>query len=474
MWRVPLRESARVRSMRIRVPLSLLWRRETLRTNLWLVPAIEVLVAVLLFGITHELDNAAYDHRIGLPSWVIGGSADAARQVLAALAGAEITVVGVVFSITIVALTLASTQFGPRMLRNFIRDRGTQVTLGTFVATMVYTVLVLASIGAGPHGDFVPHLSITICMGFVLLDLAVLIYFISHTAIAIQLPHVIANIADDLSGAIDADARDALRLSGGSEPDREGDQTMAAFPDEPGGVVLAPAAGYLQLVRYDTLVRIAAQEDALIELRYRPGHFLVKGQPMATVWPAAARARVTRQLERAHVTGAMRTLTQDVTFAVDQLVEIALRALSPAVNDTFTAVTCIDWLGDGLCQAATRWQPARVHCDQSGRVRLISAPVSYDRLIERAFEKIRQAGRGMPAIMIRQLDALAAILEQTRTEQQRRVLVIQARMILQSSIESVPEPSDRDDVRRRYDRVLAAYHRSGDAPGPEAGGDGWS
>jgi uncharacterized membrane protein len=282
---------------------------------------------------------------------------------------------------------------------------------------------------------------------------------------------VIANIAGDLSRAIDADARDARRLSGGSEPAGEGDPATAVRPDEAGGVVLAPAAGYLQLVRYDTLVLIAEQEDALIELRYRPGHFLVTGQPMATVWPAEAQARVTRQLERAHVTGAMRTLTQDFTFAIDQLVEIAIRALSPAVNDTFTAVTCIDWLGDGLCQAATRWQPTRVHRDQAGRARLITAPVSYDRLIERAFEKIRQAGRGMPAIMIRQLDALAVILEQTRTEQQRRVLVTQARMILQSSVESVPEPSDRDDVRRRYDRVVAAYHRAGDAPRPQAAGD---
>jgi uncharacterized membrane protein len=447
--------------MRIRIPLGLLWRREALRTNLWLVPTIEVLVAIVAFGITHEVDRAAYDHRIGLPSWVIGGSADAARQVLAALAGAEITVVGVVFSITIVALTLASTQFGPRMLRNFIRDRGTQLTLGTFVATLVYTILVLVSIGAGPHGDFVPHLSITICLGLVLLDLAVLIYFINHTAISIQLPQVIANIAGDLSRAIDADARDAQRLSRASDPAGATDPATAVLPDERGGDVLARVAGYLQLVRYDTLVRIAEQEDALIELRYRPGHFLVTGQPMATVWPAAAQDRVTRQLERAHVTGAMRTLTQDITFAIDQLVEIALRALSPAVNDTFTAVTCIDWLGDGLCRVATRWQPAQVHYDQTGTVRLITAPVSYDRLIERAFEKIRQAGRGMPAIMIRQLDALAVIMEQTRTEQQRRVLVTQARMIQQSGVESVPEPSDRDDVNRRYERVLAAYHRMG-------------
>jgi uncharacterized membrane protein len=148
-----------------RITLASEWRREALRTNLWFVPAVEVAVAVALFAATYTVDRAAYEGDFALPSWVISGTADAARQVLTALAAAVITVVGIVFSIMIVTLTLASTQFGPRMLRNFIRDRGTQLTLGTFVATFVYAVLTLVSIGPGPHGDFVPHSSITVTLG---------------------------------------------------------------------------------------------------------------------------------------------------------------------------------------------------------------------------------------------------------------------------------------------------------------------
>ena len=137
------------------------WRREALRTNLWLVPMIEVIVAIGLYFATHAIDRAAFDHTLRLPAWVIFGSADAARQILTTLAAAVITVVGVVFSITIVTLTLASTQFGPRMLRNFIRDRGTQFTLGTFVATFVYATLVLISIGpGGGTNTFVPSRAI--------------------------------------------------------------------------------------------------------------------------------------------------------------------------------------------------------------------------------------------------------------------------------------------------------------------------
>jgi uncharacterized membrane protein len=182
------------------------WRREALRTNLWLVPTLEVLAAVALYFGTHALDRAAYGGGLTLPTWMVFGTADAARQILTTLAAAVITVVGIVFSITIVTLTLASTQFGPRMLRNFIRDRGTQFTLGTFVATFVYATLVLISIGpAAPGRDFVPHLSITIAVGLVTVSMAVLIYFIHHTAMSIQLPQVIASIARDLSRAIAAD-----------------------------------------------------------------------------------------------------------------------------------------------------------------------------------------------------------------------------------------------------------------------------
>ncbi len=154
-----------------------------------------------LFAVTLSIDRAASHGELRLPSWVISGSPDAARQILSSLAGALITVVGVVFSIMIVTLTLASTQFGPRMLRTFIRDRGTQLTLGTFVATFFYAMLTLISIGA----TFVPHLSVTVTLALTAIDLGVLIYFIHHTATAIQLPEVIASVARDLTGAIDAE-----------------------------------------------------------------------------------------------------------------------------------------------------------------------------------------------------------------------------------------------------------------------------
>ena len=428
------------------------WRQEVLRTNLWLVPAIEIAAAAILFAITYSLDRAAYDGVFRVPGWAISGGPDVARTVLTAIAAAVITVVGVVFSIIIVALTLTSTQFGPRLLRNFIRDRGTQLTLGTYVATFVYAVLTLGSVGQGSHGSFVPHISVTTTLVLMLADLAVLIYFLHHIAIQIQLPQVIAGIAGDLAEAIELQAGDPTVGA-----DARYAALLIADMDGPGGEVAAPRSGYLQYIQHRTLVRIAAEKDAVIHLRYRPGHFLVQGHPFATVWPARAADQVARELARAHATGPYRTLAQDVSFGVDQLVEICIRALSAAVNDTFTALTCIDWIGDSLCKVTGRWQPTSVYRDSAEVVRLIATQTTYERLVQRAFEKVRQAGRGMPAVMIRQLDALAKIMERAATPDDWAVLLDQAAMIERLSAATVEEESDRGDVRRAYQRVLDVH-----------------
>jgi uncharacterized membrane protein len=435
------------------------WRREALRTTLWLVPSLLVVAVGLLFILTYALDRAAYRGDITFPHWINHGSADAGRQILSAIAAADITVVGVVFSITIVALTLASQQFGPRMLRNFMRDRGTQYTLGAFVATCLYAVLALGSISTGSHGDFVPHLSIGVALLLLLVDLGVLIYFIHHIAVSIQLPNVIAGIARDLHGAIDAQfVPDAP-----ADPvDRRGAASLAELLRrlaEEGAEVPATRSGYLQFIGRRRLVEIASQSGAVVRLLYHPGHFVVEGRPLAVVWPAGAAEPIAAALSRAHATGPQRTLAQDLLYAIDQLAEIALRALSPAVNDTFSALACIDWLGDGLSRISARTIPSGVYRDSLGQIRLIEAIVTYPRIVKGAFDKIRQAGRGLPAVQIRQLDSLVKIIEFTTTHEQRQALLEQAEMILRASEEAIPEPRDRADVRGRFQAVLDAMTR---------------
>jgi uncharacterized membrane protein len=429
------------------------WRREALRTNLWLIPVLETVAVVVLFGITYSVDRSAYDGLIQLPPWVLSGTADVARVLLATVAAAIITVVGIVFSITIVALTLASTQFGPRMLRNFVRDPGTQLALGTFVASFCYAMISLVSVGGGPHGDFVPHLSITTTLMLTLFDVAVLIYFLNHIATMIQLPVVIANIATTLVNEVTAMERaDANPIGMARGPSHE--ELLAQLADS-GAPIRTPRSGYLQVIRHDVLVKIATQADAVVQLPYRPGHFMVAGQVIARVWPPESADSVAERLALGHVAGAYRTLPQDVSFGFDQLVEIALRALSPAVNDTFTGMTCVDWIADCLCRIAPVWHPQRIRRDADGNIRVIAFQPSFDRLVERTFDTIRQASVGMPAIMIRQLDAIAKVIEQIPDRKRRTALIRQAEAIQRSNLATVADPSDRHDVTERYQAVLA-------------------
>jgi uncharacterized membrane protein len=430
------------------------WRWEELRTTFWVVPSILVVVSVLLFIITFQVDVAAFHGHLTLPVWIRTGSADAERQVLIAIAAAVITVIGVVFSITILALTLASQQFGPRMMRNFVRDIGNQVTLGVFVGTFVFSVLTLVTINS-LSSTFVPYLSTSVAEALLLVDLGVLIYFIHHIAKSIQLPEVIAGIAADLMRSIDAEFPDevgsedpsVLQRSGRSVPE------LLTLMEEDGAVVPSQVSGYIQYVGYAQLISIASRTDAVIRLEHRPGHYLATGRPLAFVWPRAAAPEVARALSKAHVTGPHRTLVQDPVFAIDQLVEIAIRALSAAVNDTFTALTCVDWLSAGLGRVSGRILDEGVYRDSAGKVRLIEFDPSYARMVNRSFDKIRQSAQAMPAVLIRLIDSIGSIMLDTTSPEQRTVLRRQADMVLRVAEETVSEPNDLEEIRFRYGRL---------------------
>jgi uncharacterized membrane protein len=429
------------------------WRREAIRTTLWVLPTVMVALATALFVATYRMDMAVTSGRWRLPGWAIAGDPDAVRQVLIGIAAAVITVAGVVFSITILALQLASQQFGPRMLRNFIRDRGTQASLGAFVPTFVYSVLTLGSVAHG-SSTFVPHISVTVALALTLGDLGVLIYFIHHVATSIQLTNVVAGIARDFRSTLVDLNEEAVRTRSRVEatgPEMREVRTRL----ETGAPVAARTSGFLQAVGHDRLVRIAASSDAIIRLLHRPGHFVVEGQPLAVVWPAEAVGDVTEALTREHIVGPNRTLTQDPGFAVDQLVEVAIRALSPAVNDTFTALNCIDWLGDCLCRVARDPLPDGIYRDVDGAVRLIDRAITFERLVKGATDKIRQAGREMPAVLIRQLANLHKVAYAIGPGSERDVILKHAEMILRSCEGSVTEPADRRDVQVTYDALIA-------------------
>jgi uncharacterized membrane protein len=425
-----------------------------MRTTLWIVPAAMVVGATLLFGLTYLVDRTADSGAISLPGFVTSGSPDAARQILIAIAAAIITVAGVLFSITILVLQLASQQFGPRMLRNFIRDFGTQFSLGAFVATFVYSVLALGSVESAPARDFVPRVSVTMALVLTLVDLGIVIYFIHHVATSIQLTSVVSGIAGDFRATLAnlvAD-RAASPRSGTDELDPAdlSDRVLAA-----GVPVAATVSGFIQAAGHRQLIGLAVSTSSVIRFVRRPGHFVVEGQTVAFVLPVEAAAEVADALGRAHIVGPNRTLTQDVGFGVDQLVEVAIRALSPAVNDTFTALNCIDWLGDCLCHAAAARLPDGIHRDEHGHVRIIEPVITMERLIKGATDKIRQAGSGMPAVFIRQLENLGKLRRAVSSDDLGEVIEHHARLILRVGDETVRDEADRSDIRAAFDLAMS-------------------
>jgi len=373
----------------VKVQIIKYWDR--VRSSFWFVPALMAAAAVGLAVATVALDEAITAHQwLRAQSWVYSGGAEGASLVLGTIAGSMITIAGVVFSMTLVALSLASSQLGPRLLRNFMRDTTNQVVLGTFVATFVYCLLVLRTIRRADEVVFVPHLSVTIGVLFALASLGVLIYFIHHVSVSIQADEVVARVGTDLLHGID---RLFPQQMGHAELSPEGTRSGTGLPDEfdrearPIGAV---EDGYLQFVDADALMALATQEKMLFRLERRPGQYVVKGCPLVMVWPGN---RVTAPLEArvnaVFILGHQRTAAQDIEFAIHQIVEIAVRALSPGINDPFTAITCVDRLGSALRRLAQRDMPSPYRFDEQDRLRVIVAAVTFPDIVNAAFNQIR-------------------------------------------------------------------------------------
>lgn len=422
-----------------------LWDR--LRTSFWFVPSLMLAGAVALSIGALWFDRNHSDKVDGYPWWLYGGAADGALTVLGTIAGSLITVTGVVFSITIVSLTLASGQFGSRLLQNFMRDTGNQVVLGVFIATFSYSLLVLRSVRDG----FVPHVSVTLAVVLVFISVGVLIYFIHHVAKKIQAETIVATVYQELTDAID-------RLFN----DVDGENGIQREADLPEGFerqalrVAAKRSDYLQGIEYERLMTCAVEHDLVLKVLQRPGDFVMGTSAVLLAWPPAnVNDDVVDTLQSAFILGARRTLTQDAEHGVHQLVEIAVRALSPGVNDPFTAMICIDRLGAVLGQLAAKQFPVPCRFDEHGRLCLILNVTSFAGYVDTAFNQIRQHAARSPAVLIRLLETIARVAEMAHTPEQRQALATHATMMRDLGVEAFGEARDREDLETRYQTAMS-------------------
>jgi len=371
---------------------------QMLRGSFWFLPSLMTAGAILLSIGTIHLDSAMDADVYGEFAFLYLFGPEGARAILSAVAGSMITVAGLTFSITMLTLQLASSQFGPRMLRNFMRDRGNQVVLGTFISTFMYCLLVLRTVKGVEGSSFVPHLAVAVGVVLAVASLAVLIYFIHHTASSIRIETLLASLADETAATIDRLFPDKLGQGApdaGSEP-----------PDFTGGLTIRPrTSGYVQSVDSAALLHLTTEEDLIVSVTARPGTFVTEHDPLFRV--IAPPGLVEEKLDALRATlivGTERTPYQDLDFSIRRIVEIAQRALSPGINDPTTALYCIDRLREALVLLGGRDMPSSRRHDEQGHLRIVAVPVSFEALAVSAFAAVAQYA-GTDADVLRGLAA---------------------------------------------------------------------
>lgn len=372
-------------------------RISDIRSSYYFVPTCLVIGAVLLALSMLWIDNRLPDNYLDDIAWLRFVQADAARSVIATIAGSMITVAGIAFSMTLVAVSHASTQFGPRLLSNFMRDRGNQFALGIFVATFVYCMLVLRAIHA-PGSDtsdvaeaFIPNLSVTVGIVLAIINVFALVYYIDHVAENIRLSTITARVGRELQETlpkrfpsdIGRDARSFIHT-----PEQMAAQK--AQLEANAAEVPCESSGFVQRISSERLIDCCSRHDVVVELLKRPGEFVAMGENLLRVAPAhLVDEELRQQLRRCVATGDDRTQDQNSLFLMEQLVEVAARALSPGVNDPRTAVDCLQWLRNSMFQLVHHLDPSCERLGEDGQLRVLAPVANYETIVDVVFDQLR-------------------------------------------------------------------------------------
>jgi uncharacterized membrane protein len=412
-----------------------------IRSSLWFLPALLTVSGVVLAILTVWIDQTLLLDRRTQVGWLFGGGSEGARGVLEAIASTMVTVTALVFSITVVALQLASSQLSPRVLRAFMADRGNQTVLGFFIGTFTYALLVLREVRSPleDSGGFVPSLSVTVAIILALISVALLIFFVHHAANAMR-----ASIVIDRAAGTTRD------LIANLFPEEIGDEARSSPPawleTRPAAPVRSEASGFVQIINADSLFDLAERHALIIRVDPCIGDFILPGETVAAVWPQNARDDdVTAAVRAALVLGPERTLQADVAFGFQQLSDIAIKALSPGINDPTTAEMCIDRLGELFVRLANRGKPDEVRSSDDGSVRVVLQGPPFALLADQTLDPIRHYGAGDPNVMAHLLSVLGRVAALVPTEH-CATITMQASRIRAAALGRLTLPDDRERV----------------------------
>ncbi len=429
--------------------------RDSVRTSLWFVPACFAVGATVLWALfaVVDRDSTVTDVPVGF-----GGTPEGARAVLLAISGSMITVTGVVFSVTIVALQLASSQFSPRVLRTFLRDRTVQVSLGAFIASFWYSLLVLRTVRDSTPSEpgYVPRASVSMAFVILAFGLVMFVAYINHIAQSIRAARIIQNIGAETHDAMQRFLADAEHGDGQSSPHDSPRQGLES------GIVCSERSGVVIAFDHDRLVSTAANIGALARASVHVGDFVPTGAPLLELRSDGPHAEIDDNAISGFRDGVLigrhRVLERDVAFGIRQIVDIALRALSPSLNDPTTAVQCIDQLHDLLRASADEAFPSGIHLDSSRNPRFIERTRSWDDLLDLALEEIIHAGAStqqIPRRVARMLDDLSNVVPSDR-----RPAIERQALRLEHEMRAAHADSSGTEHLELGSRVVITTHRS--------------
>jgi len=428
---------------------------QDLQSSYYFIPGLMGLGSIFLAYLTIHLDKV-YGLEVSEFGFFLSNKADGARTILATIAGSMMGVAATTFSITMVAVTSASGQYGPRLIGNFMRDRGNQITLGTFTSTFIYCLMILRVARTGDVDgvenavtEFVPNISLLTAMGLTIMSVGVLIFFIHHVPETLNVGNITARVGRRLRKDIEALYPENL-----GQQDKDKDVDLSEYQTNDAIEMYAKAEGYIQTVNESALMNTASNDDAVIKMEYRPGDFVTAGDTLVRIWSNKDWASDDYQTYRnAFAMGQDRTAHQNILFLADELVEILARALSPGINDPFTAINCINWFHSAMKVFMKGNMPSPYRRDDDGNLRVIAYPIDFKRFASVICDQSRAYVASDRNTTLKMMAVLTELAAQTENKDAKAILMAHLEKLRDAALEAQSSSPDADDIKARYNHA---------------------
>lgn len=433
-----------------RVTARYTWDR--LRVSFWFAPAVFSLAAVVLARFLYWLDGAIPNELLQGSPFVISGSVDEARVMLVSIATTVLATAGVVFTLLTLPLSTVAAQYGSRLLRVFLGDRTTQFVLAVFVGTFVYCISAATNIAPTEIEPEAPQLTATVGLLLMLAAFGTLILLVQHISTMLQAPNIAAAAGAELLDVVGVENPGEAGHADSSI--QAGSNSSITMIEAEAYTIRARRVGYIQTLDPEILLTMTREKDLLVRLLHKPGDYVWEGEKVALVWPASRfNEQLESQLRKSVRIGNQRTPTQDVECAINQLVEMAVRAMSPAINDPFTAITCLDHIGNGLVRFAQQGGENLNTYDEAGQLRLVFEPVTFAELLSAALDMLRHASCDNATVLLHMLDVIDIMGEEIAAPEYCQLLLNHAHLVELESQAGALIEADREHIRQKVENL---------------------